>query len=64
MNKYIVAFISFHDNELTQELIEADSEVEAVKIKLGETLYGDETTLEELKSLAFDCESMISVYKL
>lgn len=64
MNKYIVAFISFHDNELTQELIEADSEVEAVKIKLGETLYGDETTLEELKSLAFDCEAMISVYKL
>ena len=64
MNKYVVAFISFHDNVLTQEIIEAESEIAAAKQKMGETLYGDETSLEEIKSLAFDCDSMISVFKI
>ena len=64
MNKYIVAFISFHDHVLTQEIIEAKSEFDAAIIKMGPTLFGDETSLEDLKSLAFDCDSMISVYKL
>lgn len=64
MNKYVVAFISFHDNILTQEIIEAESEFEAIKAKLGTDCYGDEQSVEELKSLAFDCDCMVSAYKI
>ncbi len=64
MNKYIVAYISFHDNVMTQELIEAPSEFEAAKVKLGYSPWGDEETLEHLKVSAFDADCMISVYQI
>ena len=64
MNKYIVAYISLHDNVMTQELIEASSEFEAAKIKLGTEAWGDEENLEQLKVSAFDMHSMISVYQI
>lgn len=66
MSKYVVAFISFHDNILTQEVIEAESEFDAIKKKMGEILYGDETTVEELKCLAFDfdCDCMVSAVQI
>lgn len=64
MNKYVVAFISFHDNVLTQEIIEAESEFQAALTKMGESTFGDEETLDDLKQLAFDCDSMISVFKI
>lgn len=67
MNRYIVAFISFHDNILTQEPIIASSELEAAQLKLADE-YGDIQmhfqSLKELQSQCFDMDSMISVYKI
>ena len=64
MPKYVVAYVSFHDDVLTQEIVEASSEFEAIKNKLGEILYGDEETVEHLKQLAFDHDSRVSAIEI
>jgi hypothetical protein len=64
MALYVVAFIRFHDSVLTQEIVEANSEFEALKNKMGEMVYGDEETVEHLKQIAFDCECMVSAIKI
>lgn len=61
MSKYVVAYISFHDNELTQQIVEAESEIKALQQVMGETIYGDETSVAEIQQFAFDCDSMVSV---
>lgn len=64
MIPFVVAYISFHDNVLTQEKVWAKSEFDAIARKLGDTLYGDEATVEELKSLAFDMDCMVSAIRI
>ena len=39
---------------MTQELIEASSEFEAAKIKLGTEAWGDEENLKQLKVIFLD----------
>lgn len=67
MNKYIVAYINFHDNILTQEPVSAMNEYSALEgllLSKGIEPYEDLKSEEDLKSLAFDCDSMISAYKI
>lgn len=68
MSKYIVARINFFDNNLTQELVEAESDVEAVftlEPYLRDMLEeGELFTMERLKELAFDCNSMVDAFSL
>lgn len=67
MNKYVVAYIDFHSNVLKQELVLGSSELEVALLYLGANDSGDYsevTSLEELKCLCFDMDSMISVYQV
>ena len=67
MNRYIVAFISFHDNVLTQEPMNAMNEYSALEgllLSKGMEPYDDLKSVEDLKDFAFDCECMISAYKI
>jgi hypothetical protein len=49
MNKYVVALISFFDNEIKQFKIEAESEYEAVKKSMIEMCTSDEGRESELE---------------
>jgi len=60
MNKYVVAYWSDHTGELLQELVEANTPVDAVKSYMQWEDTGL-TTMEALTSLAADCGSMVSV---
>jgi len=72
MNKYIVAHVNQFDNELTQTLIEADSELDAALLYLAE--YQDcafdpseQERFADLCSLIETCYDMdmnISVFKI
>lgn len=60
MNKYVVAHWSDHTGELLQELVEANTEVEAV---LSYMQWDDPTltSMAALHSYAANCDSAISV---
>jgi hypothetical protein len=70
MTRYAVAYISFHDNDMKMQIIDANSERNALIFTLK--LQGWETsdldllkaTPEELKQYAFDCDSMIGAIAL
>ena len=65
MKRYAVAFISFMDNEMHMEIIEANSAEEAVKSKLQRLDYSSlPDTLEEIKRDCFDCDSMIDCIEI
>lgn len=67
MNKYIVAYISFFDNELKQTPITADSPFEAALqyLKVHENITDFEVPdLESLVHWCFDCDSTIQVIEI
>ena len=66
MNKYCVAYISFHDNILTQKTVIAGSEKEAVIKAFGlDCCFPTEhTTIEEAQNNAFDMDIMFSVIQV
>lgn len=72
MNKYIVAYVSQFDTNLTQTLIEANSEVEAMlqylaqvqDITFDETDTYDLSTVDAITETCFNFDSNISVFQL
>ncbi len=72
MNKYIIAYVSLFENQLTQTLVEATSERDAMLKYLAakQDIVFDEQELLGLEDVAslvekcFDMDSNISVYKL
>lgn len=78
MKKYVVAYISFFDNDLVQIIIKAESEYEAIKkamIELCSEEYRQDEidfqndpeypkTVEGQKRLAFNSDSMISAIEI
>lgn len=62
MSKYVVAYISFFDNELKQEVVEASSEVNALLWFISDRTRPDDLdTVEAIQQHMFDCDSAISV---
>lgn len=71
MPRYVFSFISFFDNDLVSEILEANSRLEALETGFRkkefeiyeEDVYGDETDEEKkialLKQEAFNNDSMI-----
>ena len=67
MKKWAVGFISFSDNELWIEIIEAESWQEALKKHKQISIDGfefDMTSLEAAKADAFDQDAMINVVEI
>lgn len=64
MKKYIVAYISFFDNVLTQEVVFAESEYNAILSKLSLDSDSTPSSVEELKQLAFDMDCMVSAIQI
>lgn len=66
MNKYVVAFIDFFNNNLDQELVEAETATEAVKKSKFDLAYTveDNNDYDKARSRAFDADSMFSVIKV
>lgn len=69
MKIFVVAYISFMDNNLYQTVVLADSKISAMKKEL--VLRGwdindiaDTVDEEELKCFAFDCDCMVSVIEV
>ena len=71
--RFVTAYISFMNNDLVMGEIEASSELKALQMVLlnntGTTaedwdFMGTVSTVEGVKLAAFDCDSMVSVYKI
>lgn len=66
MPRFCVARMNLFDNTLTQEIVEAESDVEAI-LSLEDWMREDlvlPTTQETLKRLAFDADSMVSAIEI
>lgn len=63
MNNYVVAFISFHENELFMEEVMAETAVQAAIKYLNNELWGltEDMTLEQVKDQLFEADFMINV---
>lgn len=67
MKNYVVGFLNFFDNELKLEKVQAQNEVEALKNSsfIKEWLFPEDVNdVETIQSLAFDCDSAISVIEV
>lgn len=67
MKIFIVAYMTFFENVMEMEQVEADSEFEALKNYMGGKnweLDADIDTVEKLKEFAFNCDSVIGAYEL
>lgn len=67
MNKYVIAFLSLHNGEMLQELVESESDLHAGIAYLEERDWEwDEipNSLEELYEIVFNCDAYISVVDL
>lgn len=76
MKRYVVAYITFFDNELKQEIVEAASEIDAIhKSKFWNNDYQEWVhdflteqdrlpVLQDYKVFYFDCDSMINVIQI
>ena len=72
MNKYIVAHVNQFDNELTQTLIEAESDLDAALLYLGlkqDCVFDPSeqerfTDLGKLIETCYDMDMNISVFKI
>ncbi len=72
MNQYIVAHVNQFDNELTQTLVEATSELEAALLYLAEYqdcvfIEGEQDEFSDLNDLiraCYDMDMNISVFKI
>lgn len=67
MNKYVVAYMNFFDNELKQELIKANDAREAVKNStFGIDCFVQDASIpyEDCVARAFDADCLFSVIKI
>ncbi len=68
MKTFIVAYMDYFDNDLTQTKVEAETIEEAVLSRLGIKGYdtSDWTKMRyhEIKDEAFNCDSLVSAYEL
>lgn len=69
MKNYMVAFISFFDNEILMKKIEAEDKVATVKKYLTEQYGYDfsdnpDISLDEIQQMCFDCDSMVEVQEI
>jgi hypothetical protein len=67
MKQYCVAYISFHSNELLQEIVWAGSEESAARLSSFDLEYcfpNASTSLEDAQCLAFDADCMFSVIEI
>lgn len=64
-NKYVVAYMTFFDNDLSVEIVEADSELEAacdfIKLHGFSNKAEDYKDLAHLKDTLFDSDCVIEV---
>ena len=66
MKRYVVSYMSFYDNDISLELVEAvdwQSAVQKSKFDI-EYVLEDTLDLEEAKQLAFDCDEVFSVLEI
>lgn len=65
-HKYVVGFISFFDNELKMEIVEANDESSALQSSSFVKGYAfpKNPTVEEIEQTMFDCDAAISVIKI
>lgn len=66
-NKYCVAFLNLHDGELTQEIVEADSEVNACREVLELDEFKDCDNIRDMRAIyvyVANSDSYISCLKL
>lgn len=67
MNKYVIAFLSLHDGELKQEIVEAKTALEAGISYLNwweNEEFSPPTTLDELYMAAYDGDCHIHILDL
>lgn len=66
MNKYVVGFLSLHEGRLVQEIVEANSALEAGISYLNwwEEREAKPTTLVELYNIAYDGDCYINILDL
>lgn len=65
MNKYVVSYVSFFENQILSKIIFADSKLDSMKKYLLEEEgslceLDDITSEEELKELCFNCDLLIN----
>jgi len=66
-NKYCIAFLSLHDGELTQEIVEADSEVSACRKVLELDKFKDCDNIRDMDAIydyVANSDSYINCLKL
>lgn len=66
MKAFVVAYVSFHDNNLVMDKVYADSKVDAAKqfLKSQGDFTEDYSKLSTLKSDLFDGDALIEVFEL
>lgn len=66
MKNYVVAFLSFFDNEIILEKIQANNEVDAIKMhsQLKDWEFQDNATLEDISDMLFNCDAVVSVIEV
>lgn len=66
MNRYVVGFISFFDNELKQEIIEANSPEEALVHSkfIGDYEFPANASVDTIQQIMFDCDSAVNVIQV
>lgn len=64
MNKYVVAFLSLHDGEIKQEIVEANSPLEAGLSYLNWLESDPPTTLDDLYQEVYNWDCYIHILDL
>lgn len=71
MAKFCVAYINFFDNDLVQEVVEAETWLDALYVAAPDdydpAMFDDipaSADVEQYKQRAFDCDQMFSVIEL
>lgn len=66
MKKYCVAYANLFDNELTQKLVDATDELDAVVVAGHATIEEKQewSDVEEMEQYFFDGDSLISVIEI
>lgn len=60
-SKYVVAYMSFLDNDLHQKVVYAESERDALLTVLDTFDFTDVQNIEDIKNIAFDADIVVSV---
>jgi hypothetical protein len=64
MKRFAVGFISFFDNELKIQIVEADDWYSALTKAFPQDFNWPSSSLANAKTYAFDCDSMIEVTEI